>query len=255
MFCGYCGKQAPDGMKFCPNCGAALSAQAPQQSQKAQPSAQAPQQAAKPTAAATAGKKKKANWLLILIVVAVVWLIGKSIGSSMAEDAYQDSNSSSNSSFDTSKSSSAAYDRIFSERYIVKMEPLLIGEETASFAKVDGANDVLCYDFGYKGDVVCTYVEYAYYDITSLSDAQKDALAETLKQFHDTYNGAKDFITVNYNLGATFYSISIQIRNLDDSSTLSYVVSEGLITLEEEADLISMSATQESLLAQGFTQK
>jgi len=42
MFCGKCGNQVPDEVKFCPNCGTAAATQASEQPQQQQPYQQQP---------------------------------------------------------------------------------------------------------------------------------------------------------------------------------------------------------------------
>ncbi len=64
MYCGNCGKQLPDGVKFCPACGAAQTVTAARPAQSVQPPAQAP-----------AGKKP-AGLILIAAVLAAAVLLG-----------------------------------------------------------------------------------------------------------------------------------------------------------------------------------
>ena len=71
MFCTNCGRENPDGSKFCTGCGAPVN-QAPQQEWQAPQQNFQPEQAAGAWASASPRVKQKNRWLVPAVIAVVV---------------------------------------------------------------------------------------------------------------------------------------------------------------------------------------
>lgn len=245
MFCQNCGSQVAQGAKFCNNCGAQVGAPA-----AAQPAAQPKTAAPRNAAEQPAGKKKKPNILLILIVVGICFIIGRAMGGSMA-DSYND-----NSGSETLASSDGVeYAKIFSDRYIVTAPAFFGTLDAVAYASVDADGYIDHLQFGYQGDTIVQMVETVYIPVEGWSDEDKQALDSNCRANYAAAE-ALSFVSISYNIGYSYYSMTVTIRDLDQSENLQSAVSAGLLTLtDNSATVMSMSATEEGLLAQGYVKK
>ncbi len=262
MFCPECGKEVSDQKKFCIHCGASIVSQ--------QPSSAAPSAAAQ--AAAQQPKKSKKSIWVILAIIAIAAILGSVIGNlmggSMAEDLKNDSGSASSQSTTTApvdtgaiggenssgSSSATSYSSIFSERNIVRMDTTFYGLESAAFAKVDSDGNVNCVEYGYKDDIVHTYVETVYVDISAYTDEQKADFDTGIRAYYADYESLSYF-SVSYQMGSNFYTISVRMNDLNQPSNLHDAVAQGLLQLDGEGDYMSFRATEQNMLLQGFLKK
>lgn len=278
MFCKNCGKQLADDARFCTGCGAVMDAGQPAQPQYAQ------------SAPAKKQKKKAPVWLIIVAALAA-FVIGKfaiapsmmtsgDSGSSNSDgsgsqysfepagtvsinedyDSSYDDGSGSKYSAETTATegssisvSNSAFDEIFSSNYIVRADALFLGLDSAAFAKEsDGMID--CMEFGYKDDMICEMVETIYVDISGMSS---DEQALTDSQMRDAFSSweACGFCEVSYHQGSSWYTVTITLHDLDQSSVVKTAAENGMLALSYDADWLSISATEEDLLAQGYVRK
>lgn len=261
MFCQNCGKKIADDAKFCDGCGAVVNGTAPRQT------------TAQSTVPVKKEKQKKKTpiWLIILVALAA-YVIGRTlIAPAMMSGSEQKNGTSYEEttgggqlsetfSFDVpdtpveADTQNAAYDEIFSSHYIVKMDTLFFGMDSAAFAKEDSDGMIDCIELGYQDDVVRAWVETVYIDISGMSETDKTALDSQLR---DTYGALESlsYATISYNLGSSYYTLTIRLDDLDQSDVLHDAVDQGLIVVTGEADILSMSMSESNLLAQGYVKR
>lgn len=255
MYCPNCGKQIQQGSKFCIHCGAQIYAPNPQVTQ------QQPSTKPNPTPQPAPQKKKKTNWFASIIIMIIVIGIGKGIGAFVADlflsDKTPDSNAGQSSYSDTTDTAhvpSAAFTDIFADRYIVRMDSLFIGMDSAAFAKVNDDGSIHCMEYGYKDDLVCSTVETAYFDISALTESEK---AEFDTQIREQLSSATNlsFAQVTFNLGTNYYTLSIRLDDLDDPDTLQAAIDQGLLSVSGSSRSISMAESEKMLLADGYEKR
>ena len=258
MFCHNCGNQLPDNAQFCSSCGAKMaSGTAAQQNTSAIHQTDIPRQNTAQKPAQQAPKKKKKTGILVTAAVMLVfYLIGHFAGNSMA-DSYtpsgntgsQTGQSSMSSDNQNTGSDSSAYDKVFSDRFIVPSPGLLMTPDSDAYVHVDANGIVAHLQYGYKDDIVHVYVETVYYPLDTY-DAQ--ATDENVQSLYG--NSGLDFVSLTTNFGAHYYSYTLTIRDLYWESNIQAAEEAGLLSMEGDG-LWSMSATEADLLAQGYIKK
>ena len=262
MFCSKCGKQIPDGTAFCSFRGARQDVNAQTQNFH-----QEPQKPAK--------KKKKVNFLVWILAIAGATLIGQMAGKLLA-GSYNKKPASSNTinqNIDKSigvdneerggstttttevKEDNPEYTKIFSDRYIVTMPLFVIGQDVSSFAKVEEDGTVDSLEFAYKDDLVSTFKQTRYVDITEVPENQRQSFDSEMKEQFAKYAEELGFLTFDSNIGETYYRVSYELQNLDDAEVLKTAEEKGLIELTGAGGLLSMSVTEGNLLAQGYVKR
>lgn len=261
MFCNQCGNTLAEGSQFCPNCGASVTS--------------APTvEKSKPTAK-KAGKKKTPVWLTIVIVLAA-FLLGKFVIApsmlSEPESSNPDSQIQENLSSELETEgdiaidlpqenpvpeteadinvSNAAYDTILTEAYIVHFQPFFM-MDTESFVLKQEDGIICCADYGYEDDVVKQWVETMYIPVSDYSDQQKAELEATMKTEFESLD-VLGFCSVEFNMGTNYLTITCTYTDVDKADNYTALYNAGLLGANT---FISMSATSESLVSQGFIQK
>lgn len=148
-----------------------------------------------------------------------------------------------------------AYEKIFTDRGIVAPFAFLRGLDTASYAAVTSDGIINSMQFGYSGDTVVQIVSTEYVSVEGLSDADKAALDQAVREVYAEIEKLS-FVSVSYNMGYSYYSVAMTLQDLDQTANLRAASAAGALTLDNEnADIISMSKMEASLLAQGFIKK
>lgn len=148
-----------------------------------------------------------------------------------------------------------AYNKIFSDRYIVESPVSFRGLESASYAIAYDNGYVESRHFGYDGDTVAAIAETMYLALPAGAPADKAyydeyVLSELPAFDHLPFVSASSYLSQNY------YSMTITITGLDNETTLRQAVSSGLVPISDSsATYLSISATEESLLASGYVKK
>lgn len=251
MFCSNCGNQLPDDTKFCNNCGAQLAANenpaaAPNVAQKA------PEKAA----------KKKPNIIVVLAVVLCAFLLGKFvIAPSMTSDPGKETKpndptiqtqqqTTADNSSDSASTTNSAYDAVFEDTYIVHFQAFF-SMDMASFASKQDNGIICCSDYGYKDDVVKQWVETMYIPVSGLTEAEKVTVENEMK----TQFAALDALaccTANYKMGSNYLTVTFTYKDVDQAANYGELYKAGIL---QSNTFISMSATEQTLLGQGFVKK
>lgn len=251
MFCNQCGARLPEGSKFCSSCGANLTA-APAAAPK-QPAA-----GTKAPAGTKPPKKKSPVWVTILIVLAA-FLLGKFViapsmlsepDETTANPGIHDSDTSGNGTGSDASVSNPAYDSILTEAYIVHFQPFFM-MDTESFVLKQADGIICCVDYGYENDVVKQWVETMYVPVSDYTDDQKADLETTMKAQFEALD-ALSCCSVEFKMGTNYLTITCTYTNVDTAEGYGELYSAGLLNVNTH---ISMSATRDSLVEQGFIQK
>lgn len=278
MLCSNCGREIPDNTRFCNYCGAD---QAIKTSQEPVYANVQPSKKIKP-------KKKKRNILVVIAAVLAASTLGQLAGKEMAKSNTKDTepkgivldNTIDDDRKDTKQEeipeleaikkpefetdtepaaenvpeASAEFTQIFRDRSIVMMPALFLGLDSASFARVEDDGTIICYQFGYKDDVISEMVQTAYVDVSSLSESDREAMAASLKGNISEFENL-DFVTTSSDLGTNYYSVSLRLERLDEEDILTQAKEKGMIQTTGNNGWMSMSVTKTGLLADGFVMK
>ena len=256
MFCSNCGKQVPDNINFCSHCGAQQQTStntdsAPKTTKNQQKMTETPNQL----------PKKKANIIVVLAIALCAFLLGKFvIAPSMVSDSGTDSstdNQSSQSQQFTENSTELPvdvanpdYDAIFEDTYIVHFQSFFNMEMSSFAAKLEDGI-ICCADYGYEDDVVKQWVETMYIPVSEYTDAQKTELENTMKT---QFAAVEDLNcgTVAYNMGTNYFTITCTYSDVDKAENYAELYNAQIL---QANTFISMSATESTLLSQGFVKK
>lgn len=257
MYCNHCGAQQPDGSKFCSSCGGKLAgeqvkAQPEVKSQPVQRSQQEPK---------TEKKKGKLPVWGILLIGLAAFLIGKfAIAPSMVSDPDSDDHSGSQnpqsqqgaSSGDNAANSAAnpAYEAILNDAYIVHFQTFF-NMEMESFALKQEDGIICCADYGYKDDVVKQWVETIYIPVSGYSDSQKAEMESTMQSEFAAVE-ALSCCAVTYKMSTNYFTITCTYSDVDKPENYAELYNAGVLSVNT---FISMSATENTLAAQGFVKK
>lgn len=259
MFCSNCGQQISEGIRFCSHCGA----------KQADSSTPVTGQAAKAdplTASASASKQKKeikkgTKILVTLGVVLCAFLLGKFVvAPSMVSDPGKDSDTSNqgsqsqqsteNNGGSSAETANPAYDAIFDDTYIVHFQTFF-NMEMKNFAFKQDDGIICCADYGYKDDVVKQWVETMYIPVSEYTDTQKTELENTMKNQFATVD-ALDCCTVTYKMSTNYFTITCTYSDVDKAENYAELYNAQIL---QTNTFISMSATESTLLGQGFVKK
>lgn len=260
MFCSKCGKQLPDNTKFCNDCGA--------QQQISKNTEAAPKTTVNqpgitdtPTQQPEKTPKKKTNIFIVLAVVLCAFIIGKFVfAPSMEPDSGNSGNTgnqggqsqqtTTNNNSSTVDTDNPAYEAIFDDSYIVHFQTFFNMEmENFAMKKDDGI--IACADYGYKDDVVKQWVETIYIPVSEYTDAQKAEVEATFKAQFDSID-ALNCCSVTYKMSTNYFTITCTYSNVDQASNYAELYNAGVL---QTNTFISMSATETTLLGQGFVKK
>ncbi len=123
------------------------------------------------------------------------------------------------------------------------------------FARIDEEGVVETNQYAAVYGKVYAEVSAIYYPISNYSDAQISAFEDALKDgFADIE--ALPFVEVSYTAGEKYFEIVFTLTGLEDSANYIAAAKAGYYSGDPKAgDYISLSATEEYLLNEGFKQK
>ncbi len=235
MFCRNCGKQLPDGVRFCTGCGTRVDGGG----------------AAAPSSQPAAKPKKKQNWgrALIFGVAAALFTSLMAYAAENSKPKFPD--------VEDDGITSASYMEVFSRNGYIFPITEFVMENAAAYAKDLGNGAVDHMEFAYKDGIVTAVCEKLYVSVGGLDEATKALLHEsTMSPLHAA--DALDNCSVTYDLGPYQYVYTIKVTELDNQEKLKNAVRTGAITLEGEIDgrtYMTIKETENNLLAQGYIKR
>lgn len=254
MYCSNCGKQIPDGSRFCSSCGAQTAGSSQPQQNQSQPRqtyAQNPQSYAQSRQKAP---KKAPVWVSILVGI-VAFAVGYGVVSGMLSGDDSASGSSTYTPVVTEAAAeapaNAAYEEVFSSHYIVDMPSIFFMLDSAHFVSEAEDGTIEKLEFGYDGDLIKEMVNVVYLPIGEYTEEEKTEIDILMKETfaqHESY----DFITASYQMGSQYYVITLRCTNLDNEDNMKVMQALGFT---EDDCLLSMAATEEGLLDSGYIKR
>lgn len=274
MFCPNCGKQIPENTKFCSHCGAQQLSVSSADPATSTPGTQ-PNVAETPKQQPKTAPKKSVNIVVTLLVVLCAFLLGRFViaPSLLSGEEPNPSNESSQpqqssqSSQPTQPSQSSqptqptvtdptvntpisSYQAVFDGTYIIHFQSFF-NMETASYASKQDNGIIACADYGYEDDVVKNWVETLYIPVSEFTDTEKAELESAMKSLYAPFEEIA-CCTVNYSMGANYYTVTFKYSNVDQAENYGALYDANILTANTH---ISMTATENQLLADGFVKK
>ena len=144
---------------------------------------------------------------------------------------------------------SYTFDDIFTERLIIQAPSLFLMKDRYAYAAVTTDGIVDCIEYGAEGDVICDWVETIYFPLAGVTQEEYATMQDRLHSIYDVID-AELFASVSYDYMTSYYKMTLKITDLDNPNYVHRLVDLGLLT--EQMDIISISLTEQSLLAQGY---
>lgn len=260
MFCGNCGKQNPDGARFCSNCGSQLNAAPVQQTapvyQAPPVRQQAPVQQTPPVQQAPVQKpapaKKKSGAIGRILISIVAFFVASALATVLVQSF------SSGPDIEDDGVTSAAYSQVFYDNGLAVPSSDYYGVDVKTTAYVlDGGNGMVenieyAYDRGY----IVSYVDTIYVPVAGMDEATKSEMDAYIQSSfsHLTYVSCCE-ITVEY--GADFYVYRQVFTGLDKENNVRQLVGAGLVTASSEGEIkkIGIKQTEDGLLGSGYIKR
>lgn len=258
MFCKNCGKEIPDNVQFCNNCGAAQEENPTPEQAFQQYEASKPSVTEKP-------KKEKSILVIVGIVIVVLAFVGKIAASGSEESNNGDfvSDSTETRSLvelpepevksSTETEVNPEYTKIFQDRNIVAIPEAVVGDY-AAFAKVEEDDTILSVEFGYKDDVISMIAQTLIFDVKDMSDSEKEVLEASLREKYGE-GETLDFVTITSSIGTDILTFCIRADRLDEEEILKIAEEKDIIGTTGDGGLLSMSGTESDLLSLGYIKR
>ena len=256
MICKHCGTQNPDNTRICKQCGMPLEESTAQNQVK--------QEESKNKTSKNVMKKK--SLLLIIGIPLLAYVIGQAAGKKLGENMLGDSNSSTtveNSvEDDTQKEDNPEYTKIFTERGIIKPLTITLGMSNASFAKVgvteEGLETIDCIDIAYDADtgIISKMTDVGYMDVSSFTQEAFESMKTEIQEAFQGYEGENFSATFEDEPINSYYKFCLEYKNLEDEGVVKNFVDQGLLTTTGTGTgVLDFTATENSLLSQGYIKK
>ena len=225
MYCNNCGTQNRDGANFCKHCGMRL---------HSNPSSCAEQ------------KKTKSPWTIAAGIVAGIaaFAIAFTVFSG-------GTGGKSGKTPEQPALPNPAYEAVFTERGIVDTPSTFSTKHSSHFVSDDGGEVVEKLEFGYEKDLITEMVDVLYYSLEGRSETERQLIDEVLRGAFGPLN-AHDFVTVRFEMQEDYYVITVKARELDEEENVKILKEAGF---EMEGTLLSMKATEEALLDNGYIKR
>jgi predicted small lipoprotein YifL len=147
-----------------------------------------------------------------------------------------------------------SYDEVFSMYNIVDMPALFMGLDSMSFAVgYDGMIEKI--ELGYKDDIVYEMVNVVYYPLEGLTEDEIASLDTSMKELMAPYADLECCSDSSFTTSNNYYIISLTFSNLDNADNVKALEELDLIESDGTTGLCSITASEESLIANGYLKK
>lgn len=240
MFCRNCGKQLPEGTKFCSGCGSQVGG--------ASPAAPQPQtQPAAPQKQTTSRWSGLGFWLLRMVIVAIGMALAAVLISALSTPKVE--------TVTDDGIISAAYSTLFSQNGFAAPETAFSGQDAVAYAKDLGDGMIENMEFSYADGIITGMCDSIYVPVAGLDAATRELLDQQMIDVFSTYE-TLSFCTVWYDKSDTCYTYTVKARYLDESHNLRMAVQLGLLAIDgDSVELLSIKGTEESLLGSGWIKR
>lgn len=252
MFCGNCGKQNPDGAKFCSNCGSALNAAPVQQTPVYQaPVYQAPPVQQQAPVQKPAPAKKKSGAIGRILISIVSFFVVSALATVLVQSF------SSAPDIENDGVTSAAYSQVFYDNGLAVPSGDYGADVKTTAYVLDGGNGMVeNIEYAYSKGYIVSYVDTIYVPVAGMDDATRREMDAYIQESfsHLTYVSCCD-ITVEY--GSDFYIYRQVFTGLNKENNVRQLVGAGIVTASSNGEIkkIGMKTTEEGLLASGYIKR
>ena len=209
---------------------------------------------------------KKKSLLLIIGIPLLAYVIGQAAGKKLGENMSGGSNSSTpvetSVEDDTQKEDNPEYTKIFTERGIIKPSMLVLGKDSASYAKVgvtdEGLETIDCIDIAYDADtgIISNLTDVGYIDVSSFTQEELESVETEIQEAFQGYEGENFSATFEGETLNSYYKFCLEYKNLEDEDVVKNFVDQGLLTLTGTGTgVLDITLTENSLLSQGYIKK
>lgn len=209
---------------------------------------------------------KKKSLLLIIGIPLLAYVIGQAAGKKLGENMSGGSNSSTpvetSVEDDTQKEDNPEYTKIFTERSIIKPSMLVLGKDSASYAKVgvtdEGLETIDCIDIAYDADtgIISNLTDVGYIDVSSFTQEELESVETEIQEAFQGYEGENFSATFEGETLNSYYKFCLEYKNLEDEDVVKNFVDQGLLTLTGTGTgVLDITLTENSLLSQGYIKK
>ena len=146
------------------------------------------------------------------------------------------------------------YSELFFGTKVIHL-PLLFGMDVESFAKKidENGRNILCVDYGYRGDQVLTLVETIYITGIPADEETIQTLTEGAQSDAEPFEDvACANVTYSYNEDNEYYMLKFEFTDLDQPENCQILYDLGMIT---DAGAISLSESEKGMLADGYIKR
>ncbi len=237
MYCTNCGKQVPEGARFCTGCGTPLGKSGP---------------AAADPAPASSQSGKKGNFLRALLFGICAALFTTVIVPALFTQKQKLPD------IEDDGVTNPAYSAAFSQHFLVPPASAFFGSKSAHYVKTsnDGLGTLDNMEFAYEDGIITALCETFYILVDGTDEGSRQALHNAFLANLAPYE-AMSHCTVSYDLGSRVYTYTVLITNLDTPEVLRQCYSLGLLHNQEEGDVkaAGIKLTEEQLLASGYIKR
>ena len=163
---------------------------------------------------------------------------------------------------DTQKEDNPEYTKIFTERGIIKPSMLVLGKDSASYAKVgvtdEGLETIDCIDIAYDADtgIISNLTDVGYIDVSSFTQEELESVETEIQEAFQGYEGENFSATFEGETLNSYYKFCLEYKNLEDEDVVKNFVDQGLLTLTGTGTgVLDITLTENSLLSQGYIKK
>ena len=265
MFCSNCGKQIPDGSKFCNFCGG---------KQVLNTTSTSPEADAKQFTSTNSKVNKNTNKnssgktdiLTKLIIGGLVLLVGGFVGKTIIAPSLAGTDNTLSGNRNTIETFTTVectlpeiqgpyminpdYNNVLSDAGIVRVAPSY-NMDNDNFVRVEKDGKIRFYDFGYRDDMIVNCCETIYYPISGLTESQKTEninIINTNMQFYKNISCC----TATSEMGSDYYIIKIEYNDLDNEENRKEYCEK---ILNKSVGFISMEESEKDLLENGAIKK
>lgn len=241
MFCQKCGKELPEGAKFCNYCGE-VQKEASAGNANPPKTNQVPYKEPK--------KSKGKTWKIVAVAAIILSLIG-----GISQKKLQEKDASDLPAPEETVVENPEFTKIFEERSIVAFDDTNTMLDYSTFAHVDENNIVDRVQILYEDDTVCEIEEQIYFDVAEMTQEQITFLKENMFTHYEGLGGNANFKCEGDVCNDHYFCFRIKAENLNNPSVLQQAVDGGLLTLQGEGQLLSASMTEKAYLDMGYVKK
>ena len=138
----------------------------------------------------------------------------------------------------------------------------VLGKDSASYAKVgvtdEGLETIDCIDIAYDADtgIISNLTDVGYMDVSSFTQEAFESMKTEIQEAFQGYEGENFSATFEDEPINSYYKFCLEYKNLEDEGVVKNFVDQGLLTTTGTGTgVLDFTATENSLLSQGYIKK